>query len=64
MNSAACALLLPSLPDAVADGTPLAAAVTAGDRESLSRPSCAEACGLGLMGVDMGLGCGVALLVR
>lgn len=64
MNRAACALLPPSLPA----GAPLAAAAaaggTAGDSDKLSMPRLMEACGPGLMGVDMGLGCGVALLVR
>ena len=59
MNSAACALLLPfSLL------LPSAAAAAEDDRLKPSMAKCIEACGLGLMGVDMGLGCGVARLVR
>jgi hypothetical protein len=38
--------------------------LAAGDSVRLSMPSCMDCCGLGLMGVLMGLGCGVALLVR
>jgi hypothetical protein len=66
MNRAACALLPPSL----SAGAPFAAAAaaaangTAGDSVKVSMPSCIDACGVGLMGVDIGLGCGVARLVK
>lgn len=70
-NRAACAPLLP-LPSlrcsAAAAGAapPLAAAAAVEPLTvSRSRPSCAaSARGLGLTGVDMGLGCGVCVLVR
>lgn len=64
MNRAACALLPPSLPPAAAAPAAAGAPLAAGDSVRLSMPSCMDCCGLGLMGVLMGLGCGVALLVR